>query len=406
MRIRKPKAVSLFTGAGGLDIGLKYAGFEIKACLELERWACDTLRANNPETIVVGPPDYSGDITQITPKEFMEIVDIKPNEIDLIVGGPPCQPFSIAANQRFKKEDERFKRIGFNDTRRGDLLKYYVDYVCSFKPKAFLLENVPGLRDIDEGKFLQNQLAKLSDEGYYISEPTVLNSVNFGVPQLRERLFIIGIRGIDKKPRLPLSGEEVGSFWAKFHVVAHALTNISDDLANHVTRNHKEASLRRYRALAFGKREHLGRVDRLDPRKPAKTVISGGTSGGGRSHLHPYLARTLTVRECARLQTFPDDYIFSGTIGRQFTQVGNAVPPMLSAALGCYMMKHYFGHDELPNNPPVPYLSGDNNVEYLCQILKEKSLANSPELVYYDLLGTSESSKEQLSITFDFEPVR
>ena len=86
--------------------------------------------------------------------------------------------------------------------------------------------------------------------------------------------------------------------------------------------------------LPFGGRDKLGRVDRLDPTKPSKTVIAGGTKGGGRSHLHPYYPRTLSVRECARLQTFPEKYEFTGSVARQFTQVGNAVPPLLAYKLG------------------------------------------------------------------------
>ena len=85
--------------------------------------------------------------------------------------------------------------------------------------------------------------------------------------------------------------------------------------------------------LKYGERDKLGRVDRLDPRLPSKTVIAGGTKGGGRSHLHPFIPRTLSVRECARLQTFPDNYVFTGSNARQFTQVGNAVPPLLAYKL-------------------------------------------------------------------------
>lgn len=93
--------------------------------------------------------------------------------------------------------------------------------------------------------------------------------------------------------------------------------------------------------LGYGQRDHLGRVDRLDPTQPAKTVIAGGTKGGGRSHLHPEIPRTLSVRECARLQTFPDRYRFTGSTARQFTQVGNAVPPVLAAVLGERIARAY-----------------------------------------------------------------
>ena len=94
--------------------------------------------------------------------------------------------------------------------------------------------------------------------------------------------------------------------------------------------------------LNYGERDKLGRVDRLDPNLPSKTVIAGGSSGGGRSHLHPYIPRTLSVRECAQIQTFPDDYIFKGPVARQFTQVGNAVPPVLGSQLGTAIFKSFF----------------------------------------------------------------
>ncbi len=116
----------------------------------------------------------------------------------------------------------------------------------------------------------------------------------------------------------------------------------SSGLQNTETREHRAASVLRYMALAYGARDQLGRVDRLNPALPSKTVIAGGTAGGGRSHLHPEITRTLSVRECARLQTFPDDYVFVGATARQFTQVGNAVPPLLAARVGKAIAETYF----------------------------------------------------------------
>ena len=109
-----------------------------------------------------------------------------------------------------------------------------------------------------------------------------------------------------------------------------------------MTREHSAESVLRYMELAYGARDQLGRVDRLDPSRPSKTIIAGGTKGGGRSHLHPYFPRTLSVRESARLQTFPDDYLFTGPVARQFTQVGNAVPPVLAAQLAIAVRNCYF----------------------------------------------------------------
>src|SRR5690606_5805428 len=111
---------------------------------------------------------------------------------------------------------------------------------------------------------------------------------------------------------------------------------------NHVTREHSAESILRYMMLEFGGRDQLGRVDRLDPTRPSKTVIAGGTKGGGRSHLHPYIPRTLSVRESARIQTFPDNFVFTGPAARQFTQVGNAVPPILGAQMAASILKSFF----------------------------------------------------------------
>jgi DNA (cytosine-5)-methyltransferase 1 len=111
---------------------------------------------------------------------------------------------------------------------------------------------------------------------------------------------------------------------------------------NNETRDHKAESILRYMKLDYGQRDQLGRVDRLDPALPSKTVIAGGTKGGGRSHLHPEIPRTLSVRESARLQTFPEDFVFLGPTARQFTQVGNAVPPVLAAQIGISVLNSYF----------------------------------------------------------------
>jgi DNA (cytosine-5)-methyltransferase 1 len=120
------------------------------------------------------------------------------------------------------------------------------------------------------------------------------------------------------------------------------LNGCDSELCNNETREHKAESILRYMRLNYGQRDQLGRVDRLDPMLPSKTVIAGGTKGGGRSHLHPEIPRTLSVRECANLQTFPKDYIFMGANARQFTQVGNAVPPVLAAQIGNSVTESYF----------------------------------------------------------------
>ena len=329
-------AISFFSGAGGLDIGFEYAGFTNLASIEINELFCDTLRKNFPNHLIIGPPNYSGNI-----KDREIVADILREKLNLnspfegvFHGGPPCQPFSIAANQRFSKEDENFKRKGFSDIEKGNLLNDYIWFIMEFKPKVFMIENVPGLYEIDNGEELSNALKKLSKIGYNIAKPQIVNAADYGVPQKRLRLIVVGTRE-DNAFDFP----QINNFQAPcLKIFEKSIKNIE----NHSTREHNALSILRYMQLDYGRRDHLGRVDRLNPYLPSKTVIAGGTKGGGRSHLHPYSPRTLSVRECARLQTFPDNYIFTGSSARQFTQVGNAVPPLLGFRIANQIQNQYF----------------------------------------------------------------
>lgn len=315
--------VSFFTGCGGMDLGFEAVGFRNVAGFEFNELFCKTLRRNRPKWQIFGPPIHSGDVSRFTEvAESLSRFITSPFE-GVFAGGPPCQPFSIAANQRFAKWGDNFKRTGFAHTKNGNLLFDYVNLILEFRPKVFIVENVPGLRDIDGGEQLSAAIKALKDDGYVIAEPTVLDAARFGIPQQRLRLFLIGSRD-GKKFVFPTGRHEtVGA--------GSVLFRPTTSVMNHETRDHLAGSVLRYAQLPYGARDQLGRVDRLDPRLPSKTVIAGGTAGGGRSHLHPEIPRTLSVRECARLQTFPDDYVFVGATARQFTQVGNAVPPVLAA---------------------------------------------------------------------------
>lgn len=341
----KPVMVSLFTGAGGLDEGFKAAGFHVHACMDIEEWACDTLKHNNPSAIIVGPPNYSGNIKTISPQDFSEIIGLKPGEIDVLAGGPPCQPFSMAAAQRFLKTDEQFKRKGFDDQDKGTLLFDYIEYIKWFKPRVFVIENVPGLLTIDDGIQLNKSLQELREIGYRHTQPATLNAVDFGVPQFRERCIIWGTLEKDSpSPELPSPThyKDKSPYWK---TVSQALVNLRESSLNHVPREHKLESVLRYETLLYGEREQKGRVDRLHPLKPSKTIIAGGSKGGGRSHLHPLIPRTMTVRESARIQTFKDSYLFKGSIARQFTQVGNAVPPLLAENIARKIMITVFNYE-------------------------------------------------------------
>jgi DNA (cytosine-5)-methyltransferase 1 len=313
---------------------MEAAGYKHVAAFEINDLFCKTLRRNRPHWNVFGPPAHSGDVSK-----FDEIAESLGSLISspfegLFVGGPPCQPFSIAANQRFSKSGDNFKRIGYSHEKNGNLLFDFLQLIIEFKPKAFIIENVPGLRDIDGGIQLQSAIEELRVNGYYVERPFVLNAAHYGVPQQRLRLFIVGSR-YNRVFRHPLPCfEAVGA--------GSILSNLNSKLHNNETREHRTESIVRYMRLGYGQRDQLGRVDRLDPLLPSKTVIAGGTKGGGRSHLHPEIPRTLSARECARLQTFPDDFVFIGASARQFTQVGNAVPPVLAAQIGNSIFESYF----------------------------------------------------------------
>jgi DNA (cytosine-5)-methyltransferase 1 len=330
--------VSFFSGAGGLDLGFEAAGYAHAALVEKNELFCNTLKANRPSWTVFGPPEKEGDVSKLEQIE----AELKPiigngrrGYEGVFIGGPPCQPFSIAANQRFNKTGKNFKRVGFAHKTNGNLLFDYVEIIKNFRPAAFLIENVPGLLEIDGGEQLKQAYIDLARSGYLVHEPMTLVASQYSVPQNRTRLFIVGNR-LGKSFSAPPSMTHKLSCGGAF--LAHPLI----EAENHINREHSAESISRYMRLHFGERDQLGRVDRLDPRLPSKTVIAGGTAGGGRSHLHPFVPRTLTVRECAILQTFPDNYVFQGPIARQFTQVGNAVPPILGAQLANAIFENIF----------------------------------------------------------------
>lgn len=329
--------VSFFTGCGGIDLGFEAAGFTHVAAFEFNELFCKTLRKNRPDWSVFGPPTSTGDMADVA--DVIQNLDrlIPRNFEGVFVGGPPCQPFSIAANQRFAKSGDNFKRVGFQHEKNGNLLFDYVEVIKHFKPACFLIENVPGLRDLDGGAQLSEAVRDLEKCGYSIAEPTVLNAADFSVPQFRERLFVVGTR----------TGRSI--LFPQPHEIQFGAGSVlpreRGSAVNNEARSHKLGSVKRYARLDYGQRDQLGRVDRLSPCRPSKTVIAGGMNGGGRSHLHPEIPRTLTVRECARLQTFPDSYQFVGPTARQFTQVGNAVPPVLAAQLGASLGRSVFGTD-------------------------------------------------------------
>lgn len=329
--------VSLFAGGGGIDVGFSWAGIKTIAAVEMAEYACETLKINNPEIKIFGPldEDTNGDVRNFNSDVFRRTFG--DTEVDILSGGPPCQPFSKATGQRYGKNDPRYKRLGHEDTEKGNLLPEYIRIVNELKPKVFVLENVGDLIGWNGGKFIEQSLSEL-DESYVYSTPKVIHAEKFGVPQFRERMIIVGTKVKGIIPNFDDSMVKLD----KVFTTQEALIKLDGNSKNHILRKHNDETISRYDKLKFGERDKKGRVDRLDPNRPSKTIIGGGDKGGGRSHIHPYEARTLSPRESARLQTFPDDYEIIGKVGRQFTQVGNAVPPLLAYFIATYIKYRIF----------------------------------------------------------------
>lgn len=326
---RPYNSIELFAGGGGLAVGLEKAGFQELLLNEWDKDACKTLRANRPNWNVV-----EGDVAK---------VDFTPykGKIDFLSGGFPCQAFSYAG-----------KKLGFGDT-RGTLFHQFARAIAETQPKVFLGENVRGLLAHDKGKTLQTITKVLGDLGYDIIPPKVLKAVFYMVPQKRERLFIVGIRkdlgmadawkwpqpfkrimtmrdGLKKgilyncdcpasagqqypeKKRKVMAMVPPGGYWR--------------DLPEDVQKDYMKASY-------YMEGGRTGMARRLSWDEPSLTLTCAPAQKQT-ERCHPEETRPLTVREYARIQTFPDEWKFEGSLSSQYKQIGNAVPVNLAYAMG------------------------------------------------------------------------
>lgn len=297
------KVVSLFSGAGGLDLGFKMAGHEIIWANDLYEDAVETYRHNIGDHIVCE------DISKI------DAADIP--DCDIIIGGFPCQGFSVANTKRHE------------DDERNALYKQLIRAIDAKKPKFFLAENVKGLTNLAKGKVFQMILNDFESLGYVVKSK-VLNAADYGVPQTRQRVIIIGVRNdidfeyIYPTPTHDKNGKDGLPKWVS---VAEAMEPIADpDLPNDLP-NHEYS---KYKLQFNGYLGHRA----LDPEKPAPTVTARGDNKGGVVILpHPNAQRRMSCRELAAVQSFPLDYVFSGNRSSIYRQIGNAVPPLLGYAV-------------------------------------------------------------------------
>lgn len=358
----QPIAIDLFSGAGGLSLGFENAGFMICQAVEQSSHTAATYKKNHPEADLI-----NADICELEPIDCIRRIGLKPKDISIIVGGPPCQGFS-----------ESNRRTRTADNPKNMLFLQFVRFLKAIQPSYFVLENVAGLRTLSKGLVLHKICDVCNDIGYKI-EYKEMNSANFGVPQFRRRIFIVGNRvghnfqfpqthtlfrvfrmvtvrqAIVDLPALP-NGAAVdylpyrlknNSSLSEYQKMMRGNNDISQLIQGNLVTRNSDTIIERYKHIRPGQnwqsipsnlmagykdytRCHTGIYYRLEWDKPSKVI------GNFRKNMliHPEENRGLSIREAARLQSFPDDYIFLGSIGFQQQQVADSVPPLLAYALG------------------------------------------------------------------------
>ena len=319
------RTVSLFSGCGGLDLGLIHAGFEIIVANDKMPEAVKTYQKNIGKNIILG------DLREKeTRKKILNFV--KPGNVDLVVGGPPCQGFSTLGDK-------------LSCDPRNNLFDSFADMVDTLKPKYFLMENVKAMTTMYGGQFKDYVIQRFNDLNYNVSY-VVLNAANYGVPQNRERVFFFGTKE-NKQFSFPKNTHGKEDNLLPFETVENWIMDIvgkEKKIPNHIPLNHSEIVTRRYELIPEGgklpppdelpsdiRRLNFGNTyKRLHREKPSPTLVPGNNA----FPIHPVLNRSLTPREAARLQTFPDEFIVEGNRKTQCIQVGNAVPPLLGKILG------------------------------------------------------------------------
>jgi DNA (cytosine-5)-methyltransferase 1 len=317
------KIISLFCGAGGLDLGFKEAGFDCVLASDIMPHAESTYKKNFPETKFI-----KKDIRLISLDEIKKTVGKQ--KIDVIIGGPPCQGFSNMGNKNSADP-------------RNNLFEKYVDIVNTVQPKCFVFENVKGMFTMFEGRFFDKIVNSFLEIGYHVFY-SVINSANYGVPQKRERIIIVGSK-INRQFKFPQHDVNPFGKITSYKNVGKAINNLvkRNKMPNHIPLNHSEIVVSRYKLIPEGgklpkpenlpkeiRRKNFGNTyTRLSRKEVSSTIVPGNNA----LPIHPTLNRSLTPREAARIQTFPDDFIFEGDRRSQCILVGNAVPPLLSAKI-------------------------------------------------------------------------
>ena len=340
-------AIDLFCGAGGLSYGFEKAGVNILLGIDNDAMALKVFEKNHKDA-----KSICGDITQLHYNDIKELIG--DTTIDLIIGGPPCQGMSLSGPRKF-------------DDPRNKLYLSYIRFVQEIKPKAFVIENVPGLVSLFKGQIKNSIIERLTNLGYKVGY-RILCAADYGVPQSRKRVVFVGLKkeffDFDRIKEedmvtcemalsdLPPLIDSLGEDPAEYETLPQnkyqkLMRKNSVQVRNHIAAAHSE-KVRNIIALVPDGGNYKDLPDeyrntrnfhvawtRFRSDKPAPTIDTGH-----RHHFHYKYNRVPTVRECARLQSFPDDFIFEGNKTQQFRQVGNAVPPIMAKAIAEALLEY------------------------------------------------------------------
>ncbi len=339
--MKKYTLIDVFSGIGGFHSGFLSTGrFELLLATDFNKDCESFHRKNHPEL-----PFEKIDLSQINEQEFWFNRGVK--DVDVLIGGPPCQGFSTIGNRASSNSQKREKY-----DIRNNLIGHFINHVRVLEPKYFIMENVRGLTTYRKGDFFEDVMEEFNSiSGYRISYK-ILNAADYGVPQIRYRTFVYGHRTeLDKNPFPEPTHFEDGINGHKYKTVGQAINDLigkENEIPNHIPLKHGEKNIARYKLIPEGERmpedklppelyrKNFGNTfKRLHREKPSLTMVPGHNA----FPIHPTENRSLTVREAARIQTFPDNYIFTGNRQAQCIQVGNAVPPVMAEKWANHVLK-------------------------------------------------------------------
>ncbi|WP_328342787.1 DNA cytosine methyltransferase [Micromonospora sp. NBC_00421] len=327
-----PRAIELFCGCGGLSTGILDAGIQVLAGFDHDAPSIKTFNYNHQYR---GGYGYVADLASLSGKELLELANVR-GSVDLVAGGPPCQPFSVAGKKR-----------GLDD-KRGNLIFRFADIVRELSPTAFLFENVPNLAKMDGGSLAGRLKDELSALGYEVYA-SILTAADYGVPQARKRFFLVGLpTGMKFAFPAPTHAEKIDLFGETkpYLTAADAIGDLPDvgtdrarEIPNHEPTMHSAKMVQAFRELLPGTRDKKSFHDRLHPDRLSYTLRAGSGNFSPLRPVHYKYDRVISVRESARIQGMDDSFIWPDPLPRlqQYRQVGNAVPPPLAQAVAARM---------------------------------------------------------------------